>query len=147
MDSLNLNDLREEITKRLLDEWGPKPASPVPSHNAGSGIVVDWDPRDRLPDIETIEEISSEVDKDLVNYKAWVARLVREWCVKGLDKATEAELNANINGTGTVQWWRFCKQINLSAQGKIGSELYRHAWELFQEQCFDRLVGWEETHK
>lgn len=141
MDSLDLRGLRKEITERMLrDVVSRELDEPVPPHNAGSGIVVGWDPRDELPDL-AIGTLLPSVPR----LKERAKNLCRKWCQRGLVKATPEELDAAIHGRKIVQWYRFEKQCNIPTSKNITSQdISNYAWECFQEECFNRLVGWKD---
>lgn len=136
---MDLNKLHEKTTERLLREIVASEER-VPTHNAGSGIVTGWDPEDSLPDIR-IGTILPPYDR----LKVWIKDLCHKWCKRGLVNATEGELDAVVHGRKVIQWYRFEKQCNIPTSNNLSSVcLSEYAWECFQEECFDQLVGWPQ---
>lgn len=136
---MDLNKLHKEVTERLLREIVASEER-VPTHNAGSGIVVNWDPNDRLPDLEIGHVLPSAV-----RLQEQACDLCRKWCKRGLVNATDEELDAAIHGRKVIQWYRFEKQCNIpTSKNLLSSSIRMHAWDVFQEECFNRLVGWRD---
>ena len=139
MDNLDLNKLHKSIVIRMLREKVAREMNdPAPKHNAGSGIVTGWDPKDALPDMRIGTLLLS-----VPRLKLWIANLCHKWCERGLVGATNEELDAFIHGKMIVQWFRFEKQCNIpTSKNPFCKDIYNHAMSCFQEECFDRLVGW-----
>lgn len=96
-----------------------------------------WPAQNCLPDIRIGRLVPS-----LGRMKEMAIDFCKKWCANGLRDVSDEDLDAAIKGRKIKEWQDFVRDCNIPTSKNITSwEIYECAWECFQEQCLDELMG------